>query len=273
MIKCPICGKLNEDDAKWCNNCGTELVDKGIAVKPKRKKRLWLWVPLGVILVAFVGLLIIGVLVPSSDNETPPSEPATPAPSQPTVLPLNEKVTPNYSLPCYLEQEQTDNITENIKEYVEPTNPLVRDTAALIVQDAPTDIDANSEAWKIWQINYWVSNNISYASNPRGHEYFAYAHETLETKAGDCDDFAILLSSLYESVGLDAAIANIDTNNDEKIDHMTCIIYYPKDSDSFIGEEKAIMNSLISCVAPQLKVKTGLLNYNSVSKKPQESNP
>ena len=57
MIKCPICGKLNEDDAKWCNNCGTGLVDKGIVVKPKRKKRLWLWIPLGVIL----GLLITGI--------------------------------------------------------------------------------------------------------------------------------------------------------------------------------------------------------------------
>ncbi len=188
---------------------------------------------------AFVGLLIIGMLAPPSDNGTPPSEPAAPVPEQLTTLPLNEKVTPSYSsLPHYAEQEQT----ENINQYVEPANPSVRDTAALIVQDSPAGIDANSEAWKVWRINYWVTNNISYASDPKGSECFAYAHETLATKTGDCDDFAVLLSSMYESIGLDAAIAYIDTDNDERIDHVTCIIYYSKDSDSFLGEEKVIMS-------------------------------
>lgn len=240
MIKCPICGRLNKDGSEWCISCGTGLVDKENAVKPKRKKRLRLWIPLGVIVGAFAGLLIIGMLAPSSDNETPSSEPATPASEQTTPSSSSEPVTPIQPLPHPPEQERTS----DVREYVEPTNPIVRDTAASVVQDSPDGIDADSEAWKIWQINYWVANNISYVSDPRGHEYFAYADETLVTKAGDCDDFAVLLSSMYESVGLDAAVANIDTDDDKQIDHMTCVVYYSKDSDSFIGEEKIIMNKV-----------------------------
>lgn len=131
-----------------------------------------------------------------------------------------------------------------VNDCVEPMNVVVRNQAVSIVSDAPSGIDTNSEEWKIWQINYWVANNINYISDPKGHEYLAYAHETLETKAGDCDDFAILLSSMYETVGLDAAIASIDTDDDGEKDHMTALVYYTEDSDSFIDEEQIILDKM-----------------------------
>jgi hypothetical protein len=131
--------------------------------------------------------------------------------------------------------------SENISDYIEPTNPLIRDTAVLTVQGPPADIEANSEAWKIWKINNWVANNISYISDPKGHNYLAYAWETLQAKGGDCDDFSILLANLYEAVRLDAAIANIDTDDDGILDHMTCLVYYSEDGDTFIEEEKKIL--------------------------------
>ena len=44
--------------------------------------------------------------------------------------------------------------------------------------------------------------------DPRGIDYFAYANETLKVgekancvDVGDCDDFAILMSALIESIG------------------------------------------------------------------------
>lgn len=208
------------------------VVDKAVAVKPKRKIGLWHWVSFGVILGPFVGLLILGGLACSPDKGTPGSELPTPAPS--------EYTTSGPSLPQPSEQE----LINEISEYVESANPIVRATAVSAVQDSPDEIEANSEAWKIWKINYWVDNNISYVNDPRGHNYFAYAHETLQIKGGDCDDFAILLASMYESVGLDAAIADIDTDDDGKADHMTCLVYYSKDGGSFIDEETIIIKKL-----------------------------
>ncbi len=126
----------------------------------------------------------------------------------------------------------------------EPANPVVRDKAASVVAEASTDIDSNSEEWKIWRINYWVSQNIRRVSDPIGQEYLAYASETLETKAGDCDDFSILLTSMYEAVGLDAAIVYIDTNDDGEADHMASLVYYPRSDDFFIATEKNIMGRI-----------------------------
>jgi len=135
----------------------------------------------------------------------------------------------------------------------EPANPVVRDKAALVVAEAPADIDSNSEEWKIWQINYWVSQNIRRVSDPIGQEYLAYASETLETRAGDCDDFSILLTSMYEAVGLDAAIVYLDTNDDGEADHMAALVYYPRSDDFFIATEKDIMDKM------GLKSRTGFL--------------
>jgi len=135
----------------------------------------------------------------------------------------------------------------------QPANPTVRDKAASVVAEAPADIDANSEEWKIWRVNYWVSQNIRRVSDPIGQEYLAYASETLETKAGDCDDFSILLTSMYEAVGLDAAIVYIDTNEDGEADHMASIVYYPRSKDFFIAMEKGIMDKM------GLKSRTGFL--------------
>ena len=240
MTKHLTCGKLNEGNTKWCRDCGVWVAHRAFAVRPKRKKRLHLWLPSGVILGSFVGLLILGGLACSPDKVTPDGEPPTSANNQVTPSPTGEEVMPGSRLPESSGQERP----ENVSDYVESTHSMVRDTAVLAVQGSPTDIDANSEAWKIWQINYWVANNISYVSDPKGNNYFAYAHETLQIKGGDCDDFAILLASMYESVGLDAAIANIDTDDDGKTDHMACLVYYPEDGESFIEEEESILEML-----------------------------
>jgi len=216
------------------------VVDKAVAVKPKRKIGLWLWVSFGVILGPFVGLLILGGLACSPDKGTPASEPLTPAPSEVAPSPSSKYTTSGSSLPQPSEQE----LINEISEYVESANPVVREAAVSAVQDSPSEIEANSEAWKIWKINHWVANNISYVNDPRGHNYFAYAHETLQIKGGDCDDFSILLARMYESGGLDAAIAKIDTDDDWKADHMTCLVYYSKDADSFSTEEKIMLKIL-----------------------------
>jgi hypothetical protein len=131
-----------------------------------------------------------------------------------------------------------------ITECVLPLNVTVRDEAISAVAKTPYGISADSDAWKIWQIHYWVSENIVYVSDPKGHEYFAYADETLTAKAGDCDDSSILLASMYESLGLDAAVSYIDTDDDGESDHMTCLVYWSGDADSLLDEEKAILKKM-----------------------------
>ncbi len=209
-----------------------KIIDNRVAAKPKRKIRAWPRVSFGVILGPLAGLMMLGGLACAPDRGTAASEPPASAPS--------EYTTSGPSLPQSPEQGRTNDICE----YVEPANTIVRDAAVSAVQDAPANMEANSEAWKIWKINYWVANNISYVNDPKGQDYPAYAHETLQIKGGDCDDFSILLASMYESVGLDAAIANVDTDDDLILDHMTCLIYYSKDSVSFKTEEKIMLKIL-----------------------------
>jgi len=131
-----------------------------------------------------------------------------------------------------------------LDKYVEPMDASIRKQALSIVTDAPSGINVNDDAWKVWSIYYWVSQNGDYVSDPVGQEYFIPAHEMLETMAGDCDDFSILLASMYESVGLDAALVTVDVDDEPGIDHITCVVYWSGDSQSFIDEEFIILNKM-----------------------------
>jgi hypothetical protein len=132
---------------------------------------------------------------------------------------------------------------EKVVIYVEPTQYEVRIRALSIVNDAPDGIDVDSDAWKIWSINYWISSNIKYVQDPPG-GYYTNAYEVLKNKSGDCDDFSILLASMYESVGLDAALVLLNTDSNPDIDHMACLVYWSGDANSFLDEEKVILKNM-----------------------------
>jgi hypothetical protein len=129
---------------------------------------------------------------------------------------------------------------ERVVIFVEPTQYEVRTRAFSIVNDAPDGINADSDAWKIWSINNWVSANIKYVEDPPGGRY-TNAYGVLQNKCGDCDDFSILIASMYESVGLDAALVFLNTDDNPEIDHMACLVYWPGDVKSFLDEEKVIL--------------------------------
>jgi len=128
--------------------------------------------------------------------------------------------------------------------YVMPLNKQVRDTTMSLLSDVPEGISSNTDAWKIWKIHNWVANNIVYVSDPMGFEYMTYPYETLDCKAGDCDDFSVLLASMYEASGLDAMIAYVDLTGDKEVDHVACLVYYPQESASFLEEEEIIISEL-----------------------------
>jgi len=99
---------------------------------------------------------------------------------------------------------------KEMEERVEPRNPIVRHEAALLAEKYPGDLNIE----QICSIfNYLMNGDStikgwSYINDPRGGDYYEYANESLQigkeggyVGAGDCDDFAIIMSALMEAVG------------------------------------------------------------------------
>lgn len=82
----------------------------------------------------------------------------------------------------------------------------------------------NDKSFKLIALGLWVSINIKYISDPYEMEYVASPRETLRSKAGDCDDFAVLLASMYRAVGLRSGVGVIDTNGDKIPDHTAALV-------------------------------------------------
>lgn len=104
----------------------------------------------------------------------------------------------------------------------------VRDIAVKSVVKYPAP---NAPATKVFGIYNEISNNIYYVSDPRKDEYIADPLETWEAKGGDCDDFSLLLASMYEAVGLDASI--VEVYNPDR-GHVFVVIRIEQDLDAFL---------------------------------------
>ncbi|RLB50762.1 MAG: hypothetical protein DRJ42_18190 [Deltaproteobacteria bacterium] len=84
---------------------------------------------------------------------------------------------------------------------------LTRNTAVRIAagEEGPFHVE---QAARIWT---HVRREWSYVNDPRGEEYFARSSETIANDfAGDCDDFAIVLSSMITSIGGDVRVVMMD---------------------------------------------------------------
>src|SRR5690606_20205531 len=85
----------------------------------------------------------------------------------------------------------------------------------------------------------------SYVPDPRGIDYFMYANETIKigkevgcAGAGDCDDFAILMAALVESVGGTTRI--ILAHNNTTGGHAYAEVYLGQ-----IGEQNSLVEDII----------------------------
>ncbi|MEM2619590.1 MAG: transglutaminase-like cysteine peptidase [Candidatus Hadarchaeales archaeon] len=89
---------------------------------------------------------------------------------------------------------------EFCKFYITPNNPVVRSTLNNILANKPfyrTEFGA---------IQDWV-DDITYTSDYQLHgvlEYWQFPHETIQLGEGDCEDFAILLCTLFRAWGIPA---------------------------------------------------------------------
>ena len=93
---------------------------------------------------------------------------------------------------------------------IEPDNPAVRREAILLAGKHPGDytIEQVSAIYSYLKGGDGLNKGWSYVRDPRGIDYFSNASEAMSAGKeigcvgiGDCDDFAILMSALIESIG------------------------------------------------------------------------
>jgi tetratricopeptide (TPR) repeat protein len=89
-------------------------------------------------------------------------------------------------------------------EKVDTNNDLVNDEAAYLAQKFPGERSID----QVCSVFDYLKSKWNYTSDRRGVDYFRYANQTLQlgkraglAGAGDCDDFAILMSALVEGLG------------------------------------------------------------------------
>lgn len=120
-------------------------------------------------------------------------------------------------------------------------NPMIRQYAEKIIQNVPPRDDMG-EAEAIY---YWVRDNVRYTRDPLGLEYFTTPLLMLqkfgrgETMEGDCDDCALLASSLLRSIGF-FTVVRIAGYGVDKSDysHVYCMAKVGEFSDGTNGQKR-----------------------------------
>ena len=87
---------------------------------------------------------------------------------------------------------------ELVKLFVTPREPRLVALKNEVLKDAPLKV-------KDWiALRNWVGNNIQYRHDDAIHgvsDYWQFGKETVSLKTGDCEDFSILLCSLFRAAG------------------------------------------------------------------------
>lgn len=123
-----------------------------------------------------------------------------------------------------------------ISAAIEPSNSYVRSYALSAIKSS------NGGSYNIGQIcdiydklySDWV-----YVNDPAGTEYYAKASESVRLLRGDCDDYAILMASLVESIGGSARV--IFAYDGSGGGHAYAEVY--------LGDSKAEIDSLIKSIS------------------------
>jgi hypothetical protein len=93
-------------------------------------------------------------------------------------------------------------------DIVDPLDPSVREIATSLATKYPGEYNI----YQVCAIFDYIKENIQYVSDPRGVDQWSAPGDTLKIGAGDCDDYAILLASMIESIGGTTRIYMTDTH-------------------------------------------------------------
>ena len=105
---------------------------------------------------------------------------------------------------------------------------------SVVMYDYPNNYET-----RVFGIYQKVSERLKYVSDPRKDDYIAQPKETWDVGGGDCDDSAILLASMYESIGLDSKIVQIWN---ETYGHVFVLLRVESDPGIFMKGYEIMMN-------------------------------
>jgi hypothetical protein len=100
-------------------------------------------------------------------------------------------ISPNVPNPCCAE------LSPNVLAAIQSDSREVKFLATGLAKNSPGPYNIG----QICMIWYGLAYSWSYVNDPRGIEYVAKAEDSARLLAGDCDDFAVLMASMIESVG------------------------------------------------------------------------
>jgi len=138
-------------------------------------------------------------------------------------------------------------IAPAVTEAIDPTSPETRNTAVRIAaaDEGPFRIEQVARLWS------HVRGEWRYVNDPRGDEFFAPASQTIANEyAGDCDDFAIVLSAMIEAIGGESRIVMIDGEQGGHAYAEVCVqeeaeavarrlsVHYRNNWDRYLGRER-----------------------------------
>lgn len=127
------------------------------------------------------------------------------------------------------------NIDQRIKKIVSMINkgkihPKIRETSVKIVSKfcgnkyCVAERDYYNEAKSVFN---WVRKYIRYVHDIRGIDTFQHPIRTIEFGGGDCDDYTILLASLYLSLGYPVKLKVVNTIKNNDYDHIYLLVGIP----------------------------------------------
>ena len=149
--------------------------------------------PVKIILALFLLFIVVLWVVPYYSVKLNP---------EPSDIPSLELVNSQFLVGVGIGNETGTNDLRQAAARIKTNDPLIRQVATKIAtQSCPESSICHAKA-----LYYFVRDNIKYVSDPYAKEYIASPVETLKTGGGDCDDGALLLAALIESIGIKTRI-------------------------------------------------------------------
>lgn len=122
-----------------------------------------------------------------------------------------------------------EELNRSIKKIVDSADPTAEGVRELAIRlGRRFEAGDFKQARKLYE---YVRDEIQYVYDPFGMEEIQPPEVTLRLRSGDCEDQAILLTSLLLAIGFESALLFADANNDGLPDHVYSAAYIPKAPD------------------------------------------
>jgi len=186
------------------------------------------------------------------ENGDHPIENATISSVKPTdVITFTTASAPDGTGTTYESKKTVAELGKIFDQRVQVENPLVHDQATELAMQSPGEHTIE----QICYIHSYLTKKWNYIGDPRGADYYKYANETIElgkkgnlAGAGDCDDFAILMSALVESIG---GTTRIMMAKGPQISHAYAEVYLGR-----ISQEDRNVNRIVNWLRNKYNIKT-----------------